>query len=359
MKIRDKSIPMISYKQLAAVIIVCRIFTLMTHVPLIRQGYSAAVQISAEAVSALIQAVMLIPAVIFYSKDRHDPAERAFVLGKVWGYAVSAVYLIYFTVTAAMNGGIFTDFLRSRFSESVTGAAAAVLLVIVCFYCAYCGIEGIARASAAVLILFIIMTIVMVTGGIDKMQTENLRTDFSGSLFLNALTEDISRCTETALLCFAGKYTADRFRCGAYYSVCGKLLCTVFVTFVSLLVLGDYAYMSLYPYLDIGSSAGVRFLQRIDAVYMIVWVLTAVIFISTEIFFSASVLETAFHFRRSTACITVSVIVMLLLLAGIYASAEQIYESIASLPLQLAAVTLIPLIILIAERWGSREKKKA
>ena len=58
----------ISGGQLLCLLLICRVFDLMTFVPLISEGYSFQTQAAAAVISAAVQAVVLIPLIIFQKK---------------------------------------------------------------------------------------------------------------------------------------------------------------------------------------------------------------------------------------------------------------------------------------------------
>lgn len=351
--------------QLAAVIIICRIFTLMTYIPLIENGHSLKVQLSAAAVSSLIQAVMLIPSVMLF-RDGNDTeknsgiCERVLEKSRFWGYIVISVYYVYFILAAAYSALNFTEFIGSRFIGDIPEQITLLLLILVCLYCTRCGIEGIGRAAPVVIAGFIIMLIVMLCGGLERIDTENIAGGFDTDSFLRALYNDLSRSFELTILCFGGKYISQGFRKSAYYSLAARLLCTVITVLGAVLVLGDYVYMCSYPFLNIGSTAGVRFLQRIDSVYMIIWVLASVTALSAALYTASDVLKTAApSLNRDT---TALVSALLLFIAALpYAVSDkdaELYKALTSLPALLVTAVLIPLIILITSRKGKNNENK-
>ena len=284
--------PKVGFVQMALIIIISRIFTLMTHIPLIRDGFSFYEQLLAMAVSSAAAAVLIIPALIFYGRYDTGIIDCAYGRNRLWGIIAAAVYLLYLVLACAADVSQFSSFIGCRFDFGAKEWAIALILMIVCMYCAYCGAEGICRSGGAVMVIFLVMAAFMVCGSCEKMSAEHIRCNISAGNAVTAVIDDLAGSTELIVLVLMGKFTRDRYRCGAYLSLAGRLVIAAGITLSVILVLGDYAYICGYPFLDTGSAAGIKFLQRIDAVYMIVWSLAAVLTISLKIFLAADILRT-------------------------------------------------------------------
>ncbi len=290
----------ISCAQLAAVIVICRIHTLMTHIPLIGNGFSAASELIGVTLSAVLCCLIVLPSVNFYKKHENMGiityiSEKNRALGLLFGtFAVAALLL-----AGAENVGDFTAFSSERFVGGFGELLIAFLLILTCLYAAYCGIEGIARSTAVIFLLFFIMLILMFSGSADTFSAENLHADISGKDILSSFFDDFIESSEIITLIFCGKYVNEKYRTSAYLSLFFRLLATAFITLAVILVLGDYAFISKYPFLDVGSAAGIRFFQRIDALYMIIWVITAVVSVALKIFTAGELLKELFPSLRA------------------------------------------------------------
>ncbi len=284
--------PKVGFVQLALIVMICRIFTLMTHIPLIRDGFSFSEQLLALAISSVVAALLIIPFVIFYSRYDCGIVDCIYGRSRLWGNIAAAVYLLYLILACVTDVSEFSSFIGARFDFGADECIIALILIIVCMYCAYCGAEGICRSGGAVMVLFLVMVAFMVGGSCEKISAEHIRCEMSAGNVISAVYDDMAGGTELIVLCLMGKFTRNRYRCGAYLSLAGRLIIAAGITLSVILVLGDYAYICGYPFLDTGSAAGIHFLQRIDAVYMIVWSLAAVLTISLKIFLGADILRT-------------------------------------------------------------------
>lgn len=343
----DNSRLHISTGQLAALIVIYRISTLMTYIPLVRQGCSTAEQLCALAVSSLIQTAMLIPAVICSEKGILPDGFR----NKALNIAADVIYSLYFMLVTVETLVRSVHFMDSRFGNSMPVIVTAAMFTAVCFYCAYCGIEGIARGTMFTAVFFAIICMVMAYGNKDVMTLENIGTHFETGNFFRAVYGDISRSPELTLLCCMAGYTSGKYRRAVFGANIGKFFITAAVTAAVFIVLGDYVYMCDYPFLKLGSAAGVNFLQRIDALYMVVWVLAAAAGMSAMIFAASEKVREVINLGKCTAYI-LTVLLIFAAAAAVYRGRIDggLIAAVSSLPVQAVTAVLIPLAALISSR---------
>lgn len=357
----ERTYPGISAFQLAAVIIICRVFTLMTHIPLINEGFTLPEQLTAIAASSLAGAVLLIPSALLYAKyGREGTAEAVMQRCKPMGIICAAVCALYLLFSCILDLSAFSDFISVRFPAGVPVKITALVMTAACIYCAYCGIEGIARGSGAVIALFVIMVIFMIGGSADKISFENIRQGFGIENTAQAFFEDLSGGTELALLCLMGKYTAGNYREGGYFALAGRLICAAGITFSAVLILGDYAYMCGYPFLDMGSAAGINFLQRIDSVYMMIWVITAVLTVSVKIY-TGAVLASMLGGKiiKREKLLPVVIFSAVMYFCAMFTPAERLLTGTGGQAALCVMLGIITVVLPTAAIFGLRKKRKA
>ena len=148
----------ISGGQFICLLLICRVSELMTFVPLISEGYSIKTQAAAAVISTVIQAILIIPAVLF-SETFPERTVTAVLAEKsrTAGILTAVVYLMFFLI-GSLNAVVnFMRFLNSRFFPDAGYIVMLAVFGAVCVYCAYCGTEGLARSSIFVLIFFFIV----------------------------------------------------------------------------------------------------------------------------------------------------------------------------------------------------------
>ncbi len=271
----------ISCKQLLILLLICRIFTLMTFVPLISEGYSFASQTAAVLISTAIQAVLVIP-IILFNRLRPDTTVTAAIKdkSKAAGIIAAAVYLIFFLSHSINSTMHFMQFLQSRFFHDAGVVIMLAIFVTVCIYCAYCGIEGLARSSTIVLIFFILTLIMMTASSAGNFDTINFYNDVGNISLWKAVADDLARNCEIAAAAFLIKNTAKPCRKSLYGLLAAKLILTEAVMALITGVLGGFAELTDYPFMEVGSYSDTRLFQRNDSLYLILWTLAAVISVS-------------------------------------------------------------------------------
>ncbi len=290
----NESIPKISWGQMLIVLLICRIFTLMTYVPLISDGYNFQIQLVAAIISTIIQAIIIIPLVLFNKVSPNESVTSAIInKNKILGYCAGILYLIFFMTYAVSALLHFMRFLNDRFFPETDHALMLFILIAVCAYCAYCGIEGLSRSSFIVLIFFIIMLIVMAVSSAQSFDTVNFYSYDNKGLFA-AVTEDLARNSEIVAAAFLIKNVKNRCKCSLYGLLAAKLILSEIITALIIGVLGDFSKYTDYPFMTIGSYSGAGFFQRNDAIYLILWTVTAVISIALFIALSGELLKEFF-----------------------------------------------------------------
>lgn len=339
----------IGWGQLLTLLLICRIFTLMTYVPLIAEGYSMSVQIIAAGISSVIQAIALIPAIVLHSRVPGGAVTGiAFSKNRFLGGISALLYFIYF-FSYGINGLInFKRFLTGAFFPHANGYVLAAVLLAFCVYCASMGIEGIARSSLIVLAAFVIMLIMMSANSAKDFDPLNYYFDrgFGGSLF-SAITEDLVRNGEIVAVIFLSKHIKNNLKSGVLGFVAAKLLILEFVSVLIIGVLGNFAGLTDYPFLSVGSSAGVKYLHRSDAVYLVLWTLTAVTNISLFLYISSSLMGEAFtklKFRNIICGVIAAAVIIPLIYtdSALFSSVDNVYRAAAI----IALVFLPPLLTL-------------
>ena len=268
----------ISYGQGLILLLICRIFTLMTFVPLIGDGYTFSTQLAAAVISIMVQAVIIIPIILFSNACPENTITGAIITqNKIIGTIVTVVYLLFFlfyTINVVLH---FMRFLNLRFFKTESMVIMLMVLLAVCIYCAYCGVEGLARSSVIALLIFVIMFAVMSVSSAQNFNIDNFYTTEIEKGLFNAVIEEIARNNEIIAAVFIVKYIKDRAKCALYGLLTAKLVITEIVSVLIIGVLGDFSRLTDYPLLSVGSYAGADLFQRNDSLYLIIWTISAVI----------------------------------------------------------------------------------
>lgn len=295
----------ISGIQLLFMLLICRLFTIMTFVPLAGEDCGISVQLAAAVISSLIQATAAIPLVMLNNKyPLCSVSGAAYRQSKAYGITLSAIYMVYFLLCAVNSLINFMRFVTSRFLPSNNSGAVMLVLALVCMYCACCKIEGLARACTPAAVFFVIMLAAMWISSSVNFNAENFYTlRVNAPLLYRAVKEDMLRNGEITAAAFLIRSVSGSLRNGLYGYISIKLAAGVIITVLITGVIGDYVLHTDYPFLAAGSFTGADYIQRNDALYLIMWTLAAVITISVYIMISGSLAAEIFPAIKNSGSI--------------------------------------------------------
>ncbi len=270
----------ISGYQLFFLLLISRCFSLMTYVPLFSQGQGSDIRFKAIVISVIIQGVLVIPLIILNKKHPNKSVtEIISEKSKPLGYFAEILYLLFFVTLCTGQSVRYVDFLDSGFSVSYRLIPLAALL-IVCGYCAYCGIEGLARSSVVLFIPFLAMLFLMTIQSVNSFHLRNFYCENNNNGLFEAISDELIRNGEIIGAAYLMKNVRDGLQKGLYILLAAKLIITAFVAALVTGVLGDYADLCNYPFLTVGSFTNSELFRHNDALYLILWTISAVISIS-------------------------------------------------------------------------------
>ena len=297
----------ISAGQLCAVLLVCRFFTLMTYVPLAAREQSMFSAMMALAACAVAQGIMLIPLIALYtrrSRQNNDanPPQIAKQKNRTVGIILAIAYFLFFTFSAGRGAAAFSVFISEFFSANgsiVLYVAAGVTIAAACV-CAAGSAEALSRSASVVLFVFLLTAAVTVIFTLPHADISRLECSFSTSELRKAMFADLERSGEVVAAGFAIKYLNDKkdgTRRGLYSFLAIRLV-VLEVVFASMAwVMGALIKETDYPMLMLGSF--ISSVNRFDAVYMLVWSITAVIRTALFVFFASDCIVTVFPRLRN------------------------------------------------------------
>lgn len=340
----------IGWGQFLLLLFMCRAFALMTFTPLSSAGGDLSLQMTAAAISAVIQAVLLIPTVLLKKSATGAALER----NKAFGICAAVLYLLFFLFYTAGSLLHFQDFLQARFFPTSDSSFWIAALLIVCVYCACRGLEALGRSGVLLFWLFIAALIIMCISSVQDFELDNISfgADISNGLF-SAVMDDLARSGEICAAAFLAGHVREKLRCGVYGMLASKLLLIEAVTLLITAVLGDFAVLADYPFLSVGTFGGTRFIQRGDALYLIVWTVAAVINISLFIRISGGLIEEVFpKFKFGSSVSAAIVLAAALCFTLTDTPVSLIYSTVCSGWAVILLAGIIPFTAYIVQRKG-------
>ncbi|MGN0642704.1 MAG: hypothetical protein ACI4JJ_06110 [Huintestinicola sp.] len=283
----NNSHPKTDNMQLVVMLGLFAVFSSLLTLKFPSDGNSLGSVLSADASRAVIQAVLVLPAVLFSSRlHGKSVTGAASEISRTAGMTAALLYAVFFTSAAARFTELFAEFAAVKYFPEGGAAVCALLLGAVCFYAACGGISAVCRMSTVLLIIFaaeIIYLIVtaVINGPADVVSISDLRISPD---VITAGLSDITNCGLT-VLCFApahmrvGKKSRG-LKCGAYCSVAAILVVSALLAFLSEIILGSYSDLSVYPLYDavIYTSRSVNI--KPDGIFFVFWAMSSAAIIS-------------------------------------------------------------------------------
>lgn len=351
--------PRIGWGQFLLLLFMCRVFTLMTFVPSSSNSGDLSLQMTAAVIGTVIQAVLLIPVVLLKKSVTRTVLEK----NRVCGIVTAGLYLLFFLFYAVNSLLHFQKFLSARFFQDSGNIIMLAVLLAVCVYCGCLGVEALGRSGVLLFWLFLAALIIMTVCSAQDMDITNLAFGkIRKDDIFTAVTDDLARNGEICAAAFLAAYVYDKrgsgkLRCGVYGLLASKLILVEAVTLLTTAVLGDFAQLTDYPFLTVGTFGGTGFIQRGDALYLIVWTVTAVINISLFLHISAGLMAEVFpkiKFSTSIAAVIVFAAAAVLTVTGAELS-ESGFRVLSGCSIVLLT-GVIPLIVYMVNRKGTVKK---
>lgn len=237
-------------------------------------------------VTTAVEAVISVPAVIYFQSGGISPTREIAGEKSKW---LELLYSAYFTVIAGGTFALFAEFLHKEFSDTVAPVAAIILLALVAAYCAILGIEGLARAGTVVFWLFAALFLLMSSVSEGHFEWLNIRplAEGDGRVFWDYIVESLSSAWWIPMLCVLGGHLRRGVWKAAYGFLAMRTVIIEELLLLITLVLWRYIDVLGYPIFALGAYAKSDFIQRFDAINMLIWALNCVLVAAVYVFISA------------------------------------------------------------------------
>ncbi len=279
--------PEISPYQLMILLLTARIM----HTMIFRfDGFSSGLPIMLGLIiTTAVEGVLCLPAVLYYSRGGRSVTDD---LGR-FSKPAKLLYSAYFCVIAGGTAALFAQFLQKEFSDSVSPEAAIILLGLVAAFCASHGIEALARASSVIFWLFAVMFVWMAAVNEGRFDFLNIRPLIGDDVktMLSYALESLSSAWWIPMLCVLGEHLGRGAAGAAYGFLALKLLIIETLLVLITLVLWKYIGVLGYPIYALGAYAKSGFIQRFDAINMLVWAINCAAVFGVYVFISSKPME--------------------------------------------------------------------
>ena len=277
------------------------------------------------------------------------------------GRVVPLCYLLYFILVNAASLALFVVFLLDTVNPDFSAAFVAAAIVAVALYGAVRGIETVSRCATCVFVALLAGSLLVFGIVAARFQTENLEPLFyhGWSQTAQGTVLFIARTSIFADMAVLLPQVKGRKKLGFACWAGGTALfvCTLLLLLVG--CLGRYAYTQNFPVYALASITEVRSMQRLDAVFIGVWMTGLFIKLACDIYACRACFSSLTNRKkpRFAAAAAAALILALALWAAASRGLQHILLDTGLLFLcTVATGALVPLLVLLADRVKRRKK---
>lgn len=210
-------------------------------------------------------------------------AEKA--MGRA-GRIVSVLYILYFVIINGSSLGLFQIFLMDTVNPEFSAAVTMAAVLAVAVYGAFRGIETVARCATCIFAAMLVGTVLVFAIVAQHFTSENLEPLFVGGLSQTIVGTKlfVARTSVFADMAVLLPMVRGRKKLGFAAWAGGTSL---FVSVLLLLLagcLGPYAATQNFPVYALSAITEVRSMQRLDAVFVGVWLMGLIIKLACDIY---------------------------------------------------------------------------
>jgi hypothetical protein len=229
-------------------------------------------------ISTCIQAVILLPAVIFGRTFENDnPCTLAFSEGRLFGGWITLHYLFFFLLSAFMLIGNFAYFADCFFAGYIPRVMAVICCTAAAVYIGQMNISVIGKTAVFGVTGFVLLSVLAVTGSFKGFTLVNfhLAQENLSSSVLSAVKSEFVRNSNLAALVFLMPDLKDKYKSGKtlWLYLVIKIIIIELAAALAVIILGDFAQSTPIPFFSLTAYAHTQIVERYDAGFMFVWVI--------------------------------------------------------------------------------------
>ena len=268
------------------------------------------------------------------------------------------VYLVYLIITNGAFLGLFQIFLQDTVNPEFSASLTMVLLLGTAVYGAWRGIECVARCGVCVFAFFVLGAALVYFIVLFRFDSANLRPlfyDGPKQTFKGAYNF-LAHTTVFADMAILWPQVKGRKTGGFFSWAAGLLLFTGATLLLIAGCLGPYAGIQNFPLYALSSLTEVRSMQRVDAVFIGVWMMALVIRLSAALY-AARVCIDAMGGRKAGLAAVLAGTGMLLF-AFLTAELRQVREILLDPTVLLVSLIIVVTILPLIRKKGGRARAK-
>lgn len=354
----------ISAIQLFQLLFVVRFFNFLVNAPFYAHPTNSSVTlVSMLAADVIIYAMLII---LFCLYKKHS-GQSFFIMSssvlKGSGEVFLFVYGIFFLVVSVTAIVDNINFITAMILPDASKILFSALMSLTAVYAFYLGIEPIARANTFAFWAVIASVVFIVFNVANSIQISNLMPLYKTAFNDYACTtvKSMSGYSEIVLLVALMPFVTGGIK-PAYtaWVFAGTVLVGV-MQIAQPLVLGEYANTQMFPFYVLAHVSKTSVFENLDALYMFIWVIAALIKASVFFYARAHCLQSAFKGKAKKFLPPICA-VLLVVFACVLPFSESLYHSIERVSdssiLFLILAFILPALITVAVKIKEGNKRE-
>ncbi len=354
--------------QLMILLFLSRLFNALTYIPGMGSTVSGTAMLFSNLIGAGVLLLLFLPLVVMANRY----PERSIVMNLRAGFHgigsfCSIFYYLFLILLAAQTLAQFQFFMSNAIYPDAAVWVIILPMLLVAVYAAHAGIEGIARAGFLIFIAFCIAFAFIILSSVQNVDLYNVVPLGHKAVqeIMQGVYAVVSRGAELVLFClllpYAGKGTGTA---AAGFTLLSFSVQEI-IGFFILTVLGSFSYSQTFPFFSLASMSEISVFQRMDALYMGIWVFVAFIRLSLLLLLAADIIKFILPDRKSGEHhrFSLAVTVLLVLAAALPAcynmkALSVSYQLLFSGVPVLVLGVLIPAGVLLKMEWKKNKNKE-
>ncbi len=271
-------------------------------------------------------------------------------LGNI-GKAVSVIYGIFFLLINTISLSLFLTLIINTMNPSASRWSIAAVLVSIALFGAIKGIETITRTSICIFFLFLsgfILIFITLIPHFEMLFSEPLLHDGTDHLIQGYLYF-FSHCSSVAEIAVLIPYVRnDKYVHFTIWNTCVTLFVSALLLFV-VCVLGEYAYLQIFPVYTLSTMAEIAGIQRLDALVIGLSMTALVVRLSCGLFVIGECCSEIKKIKSKRWVISVSSFIIFCLSLWITGNSERtgfLFHIEYILPFTVLVSAILPVIIM-------------
>ncbi len=294
-----------------SLLLISRIFTLMIYTA--DKGFTSVSFLLGICLSTVIQGVLSLILILLVKKSSANDFYSLISKNRFLMIVLSLFYGAFFILSGGTVLKNFTSFANGLFFENVSAFVIAIPIISVAVYGAFMGIKSLSRSASVIFCIFLFMFLITSVLSVDEISPATFNeTTLSLSSVVKYTVYDISASPEFVMLPFFCLYSKNIRK--DYFSFLSlRLVILTTSSFLMASVLKDFVNYTDFPFFTLSGAVG-GFIKS-DALYLVIWTLSASVKLSLILHF-VNIFTERIPIKKHLKFILSGIIITLISLTG-------------------------------------------